>query len=127
MENKESFFGSVQPQSALTKMYSRISGAVANNDFEKARNGYIALILNGMLKNPEEWDTNCRINIEWIGNQFISRIADESESLDKKMLDGIFSFCFRFLFELYLSIKNDLSIDFERARNLHLRGLMSSI
>ncbi|MDN3647873.1 hypothetical protein QWZ13_02970 [Reinekea marina] len=69
-----------------------------------------------MENKPEQWDSLCQINIGWIGDQFISRLSDEEEELSKERLDDICSMCFRFLFELYLSMKNDLAMEFEAAR-----------
>lgn len=46
----------------------------------------------------------------------ISRLSEEGAELNKERLDDICSICFRFLFEYYLSIKNDLSTEFETAR-----------
>jgi hypothetical protein len=63
------------------------------------------------------------MNIGWIGSQFISRLADTTEKVEKEKLDDIFSMCFRFLFELYLSVKNDLSMEFERARRFAFTDL----
>lgn len=60
----------------------------------------------------------------WIGDQFISRLADEEE-LNKESLDNICSMSFRFLFELYLSTKNDLAFDFERARRFIFNNVES--
>ena len=118
MEEKESeaFFIRDQTISTLNSFLSRIVALSTKSDFEKARNGYIQLVLDDMRKHPSDWDVSCQINIGWIGNQFISRLSDDSEDLTKEKLDDLFSMCFRFLFELYLSIKNDLSMDFERAR-----------
>ena len=111
----ESFFGRSQSQAALNNVHLRISALPSGTDFENARNSYILLITDSMRSSPPQWDMQCAISIGWIGDQFINRFADKSEALSKQNLDDIFSMCFRFLFELYLSMKNDLSHDFERA------------
>ena len=87
-----------------------------DDDFEMARNGHIQTIIHSMSSVPDQWDELCEINIAWIGDSFISRVSDETEELTKEKIDDIFSMCFRFLFELYLSMKNDLAMEFERAR-----------
>ncbi|MEL3919302.1 hypothetical protein [Aeromonas enteropelogenes] len=108
-------FDTNQSKTVLAKFRQRIDSLVPSNDFDKQRNSLIRLVINAMDKNPNEWNMFCQINIKWIGDQFISRLADEDE-LTKENLDDICSMCFRFLFELYLSTKNDLAFDFERAR-----------
>ncbi|MBR7629751.1 hypothetical protein KAT72_12115 [Aeromonas popoffii] len=108
-------FDTNQSKTVLAKFRQRIDGLVPSNDFDKQRNSLIRLVINAMEKSPDEWNMFCQINIKWIGDQFISRLADEEE-LTKENLDDICSMCFRFLFELYLSTKNDLAFDFERAR-----------
>ncbi|WP_202970011.1 hypothetical protein [Aeromonas hydrophila] len=108
-------FDTNQSKTVLAKFKSKIDGLIPSNDFEKQRNSLIRLVVNAMEKRPGEWNTFCQINIQWIGDQFISRLADEKE-LTKDRLDDICSMCFRFLFELYLSTKNDLSMEFEAAK-----------
>jgi len=109
-------FNTNQSKTVLIKFKLKIDGLVPSDDFEKQRNSLIRLIVSAMENRPEEWDTQCQINIAWIGDQFISRLSDEEKDLSKERLDDICSMCFRFLFELYLSIKNDLSMEFEAAR-----------
>jgi hypothetical protein len=108
-------FDTNQSKTVLAKFKSKIDSLIPSNDFEKQRNSLIRLVVNAMEKRPDEWNTFCQINIQWIGDQFISRLADEKE-LTKERLDDICSMCFRFLFELYLSTKNDLSMEFEVAK-----------
>lgn len=108
-------FDTNQSKTVLSKFRQRIDGLFTSNDFDKQRNSMIRLVINAMDKNPDEWNQFCQINIKWIGDRFISRLAD-SEELNKEGLDEICSMCFRFLFELYLSTKNDLSFEFDSAR-----------
>ncbi|AXB02755.1 hypothetical protein C1C92_18580 [Aeromonas caviae] len=108
-------FDTNQSKTVLAKFKNKIDSLIPSNDFEKQRNSLIRLVVNAMEKRPDEWNTFCQINIQWIGDQFISRLADEKE-LTKDRLDDICSMCFRFLFELYLSTKNDLSMEFEVAK-----------
>ncbi|MGZ8176158.1 MULTISPECIES: hypothetical protein [Methylobacter] len=94
-----------------------------NDSFEMARNSHIQTIIHSMESSPQQWDNLCQININWLGEQFISRLSDNSEKLDKEKLDDIFSMCFRFLFELYLSMKNDLALEYERARKFAFENI----
>lgn len=117
-------FDTNQSKTVLAKFRQRIDSLVPSNDFDKQRNSLIRLVINAMEKNPDEWNMFCQINIMWIGDQFISRLADEEE-LNKESLDNICSMSFRFLFELYLSTKNDLAFDFERARRFIFNNVES--
>lgn len=117
-------FDTNQSKTVLVKFRQRIDSLVPSNDFDKQRNSLIRLVINAMEKNPDEWNMFCQINIMWIGDQFISRLADEEE-LNKESLDNICSMSFRFLFELYLSTKNDLAFDFERARRFIFNNVES--
>ncbi|WAJ71871.1 hypothetical protein [Catenovulum adriaticum] len=105
-----------QSKTVLARFRAKVDGLVPGTDFEKQRNSLIRLVVNSMENSPEQWDEMCQINIEWIGDSFISRLSDEEQELSKERLDDICSMCFRFLFELYLSMKNDLSMEFEAAR-----------
>lgn len=116
MEEKVGFFARSQSTTALNKFKARMDAVQTEDDFEMARNGHIQTIIHSMASAPEQWDELCEINIAWIGDNFISSISDESEELTKEKIDDIFSMCFRFLFELYLSMKNGLAREFERAR-----------
>ena len=105
-----------QSKTILVRFKTKIDGLAPKNDFEKHRNNLIRLVVNSMESEPEQWDELCQININWIGKSFMSQLSNEEQKLSKESLDYICSMCFRFLFELYLSIKNDLTKGFEDAR-----------
>ncbi len=123
MEEKLEFFANQQNTSILNKFKGRMDRINSENQFEVARNSHIQTIIHSMAVEPKQWNEFCEINIGWIGNQFISRLSDESEELTKDKLDDIFAMCFRFLFELFLSIKNDLALEFDRARRFATENL----
>ena len=104
---------------------AKIDGLMPENDFEKQRNSLIRLVVNSMENEPKQWDELCQININWIGSHFMNRLSDEERELSKERLDDICSICFRFLFELYLSIKNGLEEDFEDARQFVFNNIDS--
>ena len=116
MEESDIFFGRPQSTTILRKFQGKLDAIHTNDDFELARNAHIRTIIHSMAEKPEQWDELCTINIGWIGSSFFGRLSDDAENLDKDKMDDIFSMCFRFLFELYLSIKNDLAREFEVAR-----------
>ncbi|REL35882.1 hypothetical protein [Thalassotalea euphylliae] len=112
----EKLFDTPRSKSALQSFRVRVEAIEEGTDFENGRNNVITLVLSAMENNAEQWDKNCQVNISWIGQSFIDRLSNNERVLDKDRLDGVCTDCFRFLFELYLSIKNDLAIEFERAR-----------
>lgn len=116
MEQEVGFFSRSISKTALNRFKGRMDSIGTEDEFEIARNSHIHTVIHSMAKSPDQWDKYCEINIGWIGDSFISRISDESENLTKEALDDIYSMCFRFLFELYLSMKNDLAREFEKAR-----------
>ena len=93
-----------QSKSVLSRFRTKVDGLVPSTDFERQRNNLIRLVVNSMESSPDQWDNLCQINIGWIGDQFISRLSDEGQELSKDRLDSVCSMCFRFLFELYLSM-----------------------
>jgi hypothetical protein len=112
----EELFSTNHSKTVLTKFKHKLNGLVPADDFEKQRNSIVRLVIGSMENKPDQWDELCEINIQWIGDQFINRLADEEKELTKEKLDNICAMCFRFLFELYLSMKNDLAMEFEAAR-----------
>ncbi len=125
MVDEIGFFARSQSSTALNRFKARMDAIQTADEFEMARNGHIQTIIHSMESAPEQWDEFCEINIDWIGDNFISRISNEGEELTKEKIDDIFSMCFRFLFELYLSMKNNLAIEYERARKFAFESVDS--
>lgn len=117
------FFNTDQSKTVLARFRPKLEGIAPESDFDKQRNALIRLVLQSMENGPDQWDEQCQVNIGWIGNHLIRRLSDEGVVLDKENLDDICSICFRFLFELYLSMKNDLSMEFESARRFVFNNL----
>lgn len=113
-----------QSKTVLAKFKHKVDSLAPSGDFERQRNSLIRLVIGSMENKPEQWDELCQININWIGDQFINRLANEEE-LSKERLDNICSMCFRFLFELYLSMKIDLAFEFEAAKRFVFNNLDS--
>lgn len=120
MEEKSKLFDKPNVTAALVKFKNRVDALKAADAFEEARNSHIKSVLTSMAARPADWDQWCQINIGWIGDSFVSAISDDATGLSKQNVDDTFALCFRFLFELYLSIKNDLATDLERVRKFAL-------
>lgn len=119
----ENLFVKPEAKEALQSFRIRVEAIQTEDEYEKGRNHCILVVLRSMESTPEQWDLCCQINIGWIGGYFIKSLSDSNEQLDKRKLDLICSDCFRFLFEMDLSIKNDLSRNFERAKRFILSNL----
>ncbi|MDO8282983.1 MAG: hypothetical protein Q7U10_10255 [Thermodesulfovibrionia bacterium] len=116
MESENDFFLRDQTQRTIKKFIGEMDMLQTADAFEEERNRHIKLVLNSMLSTPDQWSANCTININWVGNEFISLLANANNVKDKSFLDSIYSMCFRFLLELELSIKGNLVAEYEQAR-----------
>lgn len=116
MESQNGFFSNDKNKRTIQNYLGKIEAFQPDNVFEQERNQHIKLILNTMLSFPNQWNKNCSINIDWIGNHFMSILSDNKATSDKETIDNIYAMCFRFLLELYLNTKNDLANEFENAR-----------
>ncbi|OPX54173.1 hypothetical protein SAMN02745127_03187 [Oceanospirillum multiglobuliferum] len=112
----EELFNKNQSKTVLGNFKLKVNDLTPADDFERQRNSLILLVVSSMSHKPDQWDKLCQINIQWIGSYFINRLADEQKELSKERLDDICAMCFRFLFELYLSMKDNLAEEFETAR-----------
>ncbi len=119
-----SFFAADHNKLILAKFRVKIDSIIPQDDFEKSRNNFIKLVINSIEKDPLAWDRNCQININWIGDNFINSLTNVNE-FSKPYLDDLCAMCFRFIFEIYLSIKNELSREFEQAKHFVLTNLNS--
>lgn len=119
------FFNTNHSKKILNDFQIIIGKLSPKSDFEKQRNSLILLVTRSMSEHPDDWDASCQININWIGDQFINTLSNPGKDLNKDSLDDIASMCFRFLLEFYLSIKNDLSMEFENAKNFVVHNLDS--
>lgn len=110
---KIKFFENTENIDKLTSFIKKLKQIETDDEFEKTRNDYIYQIINSMKNKSFLWDNYCQINIEFIGISYINYFELD---LNKEQLDNIFSISYRFLLELYLMTKNDLSFEFENIR-----------
>ena len=67
-------------------------------------------VISSMIRSRGLFDKNCQINIDWIGERFISRISSFSsaESTERRsLLFSIFEMSYRFVKELEFSLPDD--------------------
>jgi hypothetical protein len=124
MEEKKGFFAGTH-SSALNKFSDRLDTMHSENGFEMTRNDHLRTIIKSMASYPDQWDKYCEININLIGDSFINRISEDNENLTKEKIDKIFSLCFRYLFEYYLSIQGKFVAELEEAREFAFDSLDS--
>ncbi|MCV6613216.1 MAG: hypothetical protein OIF55_20885 [Amphritea sp.] len=121
MEDNSDFFERSNSKSALSNFKKLIEGVYESDEFSAQRNAHIHSVVQSMIKNPEQWGEYCSINVSWIGDHFISQLLINESDFSKEKFDDIFSICFRFLLEFDLSIKNELSREFEKIKQFAFR------
>lgn len=82
----------------------------------------LSTIIVAMIRSRADFDKNCRINIAWIGGQFISRISGferTSANERKHALHSIFTMAYRFVkeFEFSLATGYELGPELTRVRS----------
>jgi len=113
MSDKIQFFVLEQNRQALYTVLSALENikevATTNNQqfFESKRNTYIKLIINSMVSNVTLWDDKCSLNIPAIGEKFIETVRSITPSSGKPALDNLYTFCYRFFYELYITAQDD--------------------
>lgn len=114
MSEKTVFFVNQQTINGINKFMTQIS-VMNNNVFYDELVEKIKIVLNAMLAEPKLWDKYCGLTIESIGSAFITEIIEyNSNELTREpenKLHKIFAFCYRFICELELSVKEDISIE----------------
>lgn len=95
------FFQLDRNKRALSYTKKTLNNIEAVDIFSKERNEYTTLLLDSFIAEPESWDKSTQFNIENISENFIN--SDIKENSLKEELDDLFSDCFRFFIERYLS------------------------
>lgn len=112
MSDPITLFGMDPISGAIGRLVARIKGLDAADEFAMQRNSHLIRILNSMRNNASDWNRDCQVNIRWIGNHFEGSLTTAADSPDLKGLNDVFILAYRFLYELYLSAKGDLSQEF---------------
>lgn len=118
-------FGKANAIKDLQRFNARLTSIDTDDPFDKPRNHFIQIIVESMIATPEQWNTHCSVNAEWIGSYFIEELSLHGENFTKEKLDDVYSMCFRFILELNLSIKNDLAIEYKKAYEFAFENLES--
>jgi hypothetical protein len=64
-----------------------------------------------IAKNPQNFDKNCEVNIEWMGRRFIDRVSEVRLESSESDLEPLTSVTYRIVREFQFSIKEDLSTE----------------
>lgn len=107
------FFSLQQNIRAIKQFHTKLDHEFPSEDFEKERNRAIRFITNQMVNRPDNWQSYSSYNIEWYGNAFIDKLTESD--LNGASLDMICADAFRFLYEYYLSTRDDFGPDANRA------------
>lgn len=85
--------------------------ATLQSNRERSRASQLGAVLRIIATNADEFDKNCQLNIEWLGDQVLDHIRELAPAPDQEAIDIVSAFIYRFLVEYDLSVKGDLSID----------------
>ena len=88
---------------------SAVATLLHNRDNPRA--SQLGTILRIIAKNAEEFDKNCQVNIDWIGNQTLEYIRELAPFPNDQGIDTVTSLIYRFWVEYDLSVKGDLSME----------------
>lgn len=95
------FFQIEKNKRTLSYIKKAIDNIETDDSFRKERNAYITLLLQSFIEEPESWDESTQFNIENISESLIG--SDIKENSLEEEIDDLFSDCFRFFLERYLS------------------------
>ncbi len=111
------FFEQEKNSTVLREFNIRLDSLSTETEFEKFRNRHISRVISSMVNAPAQWDDLCQINISWIGESFIDGLSEINSLQSKEYLDDVFSSCYRFLLELYLSMKENLGSEYRAVKD----------
>jgi len=111
MTESVSLFGSDAINGSINRIVRRLDTLETLGAFELQRNSHLRRMLISMRNDPSGWN-KCQINIGWIGSHFEGLLVNAAESPTAEGLDDIFITAFRFLYELYLTARDDLSHEY---------------
>ena len=107
------FFSLQQNVRVIKQFHTKLDHEFPNEEFEKERNRAIRFITNQMVNKPENWQKYSSYSIEWHGNAFIDKLSESD--LNRASLDMVCADAFKFLYEYYLSTRDDFGPDANRA------------
>lgn len=121
------FFASEANQKILNQFLVKLTKFEGFDD--KGKNIILSTlreIITSIANNAPEYDENCRSNIGWIGNNFLSNLTtlDESKEDVWRQIQEIFTIAYRFLCELEFTISGDLNHNLMRVKNIVDNNLM---
>jgi hypothetical protein len=117
MSEQIKLFSNSENQQALRNASIALM-AVPNSQPYHQKSLRLAQTLRIIAGNGEQFDSQCQVNIRWIGEQLISYIRDTTPSSPQNNLDIIISLVCRFILEFDLSTRNDLSLELNQFKSL---------
>jgi hypothetical protein len=99
------------------------SSSQALAKFNSSRNIGISQILKAALQEAAIWDQNCRTNITWIGGQLMVALDKINPTSSKEDLNLIFSICYRFLLEHFISMPSDFNFEYKKIQQFALEEI----
>ena len=110
------FFELADKQELLRQLMNRLDSW--NDRENQAKVSLLALAVNIIANNTALFDTNCQVNIEWIGDSLqaaMLRVIEKDAAMEH--VDRLYGLVYRFVVELDLSREGDLSLELRRFLN----------
>lgn len=117
-----SFFTSDGVKSLISSFLREMDGLGVNkNEFYESRNEHIKIIMKSFYTEPNDWDKYTELSAISFGKILINQFNSFDGTEDK--LDNIFSSCFRFLLERYITSPEVLTSPFRQAKDFGIYRL----
>ncbi|HHH2219306.1 TPA: hypothetical protein ACPY4Y_000818 [Yersinia enterocolitica] len=117
-----SFFSTDEVKSLISSFLSEMDSLGVNeNEFSEKRNEYIKLFMKSFYTEPNDWDKYTELSVINIGKVLINQFNSFDGTEDK--LNNIFSSCFRFLLERYITSPKELNSPFRQVKDFGIYRL----
>ena len=111
---ENAFFSQPENQSLLQRFSRDLASAKSEYELPEGSIRTLKAIIDMISKNTQAFDLNTRVNIEWIGDQFINEIieaANKWPNVAPLNMQHIFSMGYRFMCEIDFVQEGDPSFD----------------
>jgi hypothetical protein len=113
MQGKKLFFTDHKKIILLESFLQKMESISSNNIHEDQVRTHLINIIQAMLRAPKDWDDYCQVTVKSVGDEFIQMISNQEIKIEN--LNAIFSWCFSFTFEAFLTFKNGIEPELEEA------------
>lgn len=110
------FFERPEIKEQLRQVKNKLDGLYERENSEKLN--LLSQAVNIVANNTETFDSNCQVNIAWIGEGLLGAMDGViAKDVTAQKIDHFYSLLYRFVVELDLTTKTDLSLELRRFQN----------